>query len=211
MISSIRIRRPLSPGGKWVEVSLYRSYADSACEHLTAGRFFDAVVVSCVGFDVLVNALPDRIRLHHFEKLTAMQQKIIRDIEMSDRQTAGQILDKLISANILHNRLARALNQFNQARNRVIHPIERQTKIDAHGVPQITLGLKENALVPPSAKKEDAEKYYRCFCHIIDLCGGESPRNDEKASRIRTSLSEQLIQLNKERRFRGSSQRNESS
>src|SRR5437016_1929525 len=114
------IRRPLSPGGGWIEVSLYRAYADLARENLTAGRYFEAIVISSVGYDVLVNTLPDRIRLHHFDKLTSEQQKVIGDIEAGDKLTAGMILSKLKNANILHWRLDRALKQFNQERNAVI-------------------------------------------------------------------------------------------
>jgi hypothetical protein len=99
------IRRPLSPGGGWIEVSLYRAYADLASEHLGAGRYFDAIVVSSVGYGVLVNALPDRVRLHHYGKLTPGQQKVIGDIEAGDRLTAGQLLAMLREANILHWRI----------------------------------------------------------------------------------------------------------
>ncbi len=103
------IRRPLSPGGDWIEVSLYRAYADLAHEHLTAGRYFDAIVVSSVGYDVLVNTLPDRIRVHHYKKLTPDQQKAIRDIEAGERLTAGRVLAEMKNASILHWRLDRAL------------------------------------------------------------------------------------------------------
>jgi hypothetical protein len=86
------IRRPLSPGYGWLEVSLYRSYADIARENISAGRYFEAIVVCCVGFDVLVNILPDRIRLHHDDKLTPRQQNAVRNIEGEDKLTAGAIL-----------------------------------------------------------------------------------------------------------------------
>jgi len=97
-----------------------------AREHLIAGRYYDAIVVSTVGYDVIVNTLPDRIRVHHYEKLTPGQQKTIREIEGGERLTAGKVLTELKNANILHWRLDRALRQFNQLRNDVIHPIERQ-------------------------------------------------------------------------------------
>jgi hypothetical protein len=198
------IRRPLSPGGGWIEVSLYREYADLAREHLTAGRYFDAIVVSVVGYDVLVNTLPDRIRLHHYDKLPSKQRKVIGDIEAGDRLTAGKILNKLKDANILHWRLDRALKQFNQERNKVIHPIERQEKVDPNGSTFYVLSLKQEAVVPHKATKEDAERYFRYFCHIIDLSGGESPRKNEKASRAYPSLSEQLRQMKEERRLSSS-------
>jgi hypothetical protein len=195
------IRRPLSPGGGWIEVSLYRAYADLASEHLTAGRYFDAIVVSSVGYDVLVNTLPDRIRLHHYDKLTPEQQKVIGDIEAGERQTAGTILNKLKDADILLWRLDRALRQFNQERNTVIHPIERQEKFDPNGSTYYVLSLKQGAIVPHKATKEDGERYYRYFCHIIDLSGGESPRKNEKASRAYPSLSKQLQQFKEKRRI----------
>lgn len=204
------IRRPLSPGGGWIEVSLYRAYADLAHEHLTAGRYFDAIVVSSVGYDVLVNTLPDRIRLHHHDQLTPEQQKVIGDIETGDRQTAGTILNKLKDANILYWRLDRALKQFNQERNTVIHPIERQERVDPNGSAFYVLGLKKGAVVPYKATKEDAERYFRYFCHIIDLSGGESPRKNEKASRAYPSLSEQLRQMKEEKRLTRSPRKDDS-
>jgi hypothetical protein len=144
------IHRPLSPAGGWIEVSLYRAYAELAREHLTAGRYFDAIVVSSVGYDVLVNSLPDRIRLHHYEKLTPGQQKIIRDIEAGDKLTAGTIIEKLKTANILHWRLDRALRQFNQERNNVIHPIKKQERVDPNGstYPKKDIGIQKIEKTP---------------------------------------------------------------
>ena len=195
------IRRPLSPGGGWIEVSLYRAYADSAREHITAGRYFDAIVVSSVGYDVLMNALPDRIRLHHFDKLTPGQKKVIGNIETGDRLTAGMILNKLKNADILHRRLVHALTEFNDERNKVIHPIERQKKLDPNGNTLYVLSLKPDAVVPEKATKENAERYFRYFCHIIDLSGGESPLKSEKVSRVHPSLSDQLRQMKEKRRL----------
>lgn len=194
------IRRPLSPGGGWIEVSLYRAYADLAREHLTAGRYFDVIVVSSVGYGVLVDNLPDRIRLHHYDKLTPNQQKVIGDIERGDRLPSGTILNKLKAANILHWRLDRSLRQFNQERNRVIHPIERQEKVDPNGSTSYFLSLKPRAVIPHKATKEDAYRYFRYFCHIIDLSGGESPRKHEKVS-CRNSLSSILQRITEQRKW----------
>ena len=174
------IRRPLSPGGGWIEVSLYRAYADLARQHLSAGRYFDAIVVSSVGYDVLVNTLPDRIKLHHFDELTPKQKEAIGNIEAGDKLTAGQILAKLKDADILHWRLDRALRLFNQKRNKVIHPIERQEKVNPSGGNYYVLSFKQDAIVPDGATQTDAERYFRCFCHIIDLSGGESPLKQDK-------------------------------
>jgi len=182
------IRRPLSPGSGWVEVSLYRAYADLAREQLAAGHYFEAIVVSSVGYDVLVNTLPDRIKLHRYDNLTPEQQKVIGDIEAGDKLTAGTILNKLKGADILHWRLDRALRQFNQERNKVIHPIERQEKVDPNGDTSYVLSLKPGAIVPHKATKEDAEGYFRYFCHIIDLSGGESPHKNEKVSHAYSSI-----------------------
>jgi hypothetical protein len=195
------IRRPLSPGGGWTEISFYRTYADLACENLNAGHYFEAIVVTCVGYDVLMNTLPDRIRIHHYKELTSEQQKLIRDIEAREKLTAGEILNKLKEADILHPRLDRALRRFNQERNKVIHPIERKEKVDPSSSNSYFLSLKPGALVPHKATKEDAKKYFRYFCHIIDLSGGESPHKSEKVSRAYPSLSDQLRQIKEKRRL----------
>lgn len=172
------IRRPLSPGGGWVEVSLYREYADLARAHLIARRYFEAIIVSCVGYDVLMNTLLDRIRLRHDDKLTPEQRNKIGGIK--DRLPAGKILDKLEEAEVIHSRLIRALRKFNKERNNVIHPLEIRKKADPNGNTSHSLSLKQEAVVPLNATKGDAERYYRLFCHIIDLPGGESPRSQEK-------------------------------
>jgi hypothetical protein len=177
------IRRPLSPGYGWLEVSLYRSYADLARENISAGRYFEAIVVCCVGFDVLVNTLPDRIRLHHNDKLTATQQTALENIEEKDQLTAGAILGRLRDASILHWRLDRALKQFNQKRNEVIHPLERQERANPDGSTSYFLALKSGATAPHKATREGAEEYFRYFCHVIDLSGGESPRKRREKRR----------------------------
>jgi hypothetical protein len=61
--------------------------------------------------------------------------------------------------------------------------------------------LKPDAITPQNVKKEDAERYYRYFCHIIDLSGGESPRKNEKVSRVYPSLSDQLRQMKEKKRL----------
>ena len=174
------IRKPPSPGYGWSEVSLYRSYADLARENINAWRYFEAIVVCCVGFDVLVNALPDRIRLHHNDKLTPEQQAALGLIEAKDILTAGGILTSLRKATILNWRLDRALQQFNQKRNNVIHPIERQDKANPDGSISNFLALKSGATAPYKTTREEAESYFRYFCHVIDLSGGESPRKNDR-------------------------------
>jgi hypothetical protein len=70
--------------------------------------------------------------------------------------------------------------------------------------------LKKGAVVPYKATKEDAERYFRYFRHIIDLSGGESPRKNEKASRAYPSLSEQLRQMKEEKRLSRSHRKDDS-
>lgn len=193
------IRRPLSPAGNWVEVSLFRDYAELARQHLNAQRHFEAVIVCAVGYDVLVNLLPDRISLHHDNKLTPEQRKVIGNIAGNNRLTAGGILKELKKADILHRRLDHALCQFNEKRNTVIHPIKKQQKEYPSGTKCWALSLKAGAVIPQRTKKEDAELYFRCFCHIIDLSGGESPLRDEKMRRAYPSTAD-LLRRRKEKR-----------
>jgi hypothetical protein len=157
-----------------------------------------------------VNTLPDRIRLHHYDKLTPQQQEVIGNIEASDRLTSGAILNKLKDASVLHWRIDRALRQFNQERNRVIHPIERRQKTAPDRSTFYVLDLKPAAVVPRHATKEDANKYFRYFCHIIDLSGGESPRKNQKTSSAYPSLSGQLRQMKEKRRLPRSSGKDDS-
>jgi hypothetical protein len=199
-----KVYRPLSPGGGWTEKSLYSAYADLACENLTAGRYFETILVSLVGYDVLMNALPDRMRLFHHDKLnklTPEQLEEIRKIEVHRGPPAGMILGALKNTDILPSRLVRALEDFNEARNKVIHPIKRQKRRDSNGSTLHLLSLKANAVIPQRARKEDAEWYFRHFCHIIDLSGGESPLKSEKASRVYPSLSDLVPQVREKRRL----------
>ncbi len=195
------IRRPLSPGGGWIEVSLYRAYADLARENLTAGRYFEAILVCSVGYDVLVNTLPDRILIHHSQNLTADQQSAIKGIERKKLLTAGDILNKLRKASILYWRLDRAFTQFNQMRNKVVHPIERKETQNPNGSGSFSLSLKRGAVLPYKSTKEDAERYFRYFCHIIDLCGGESPSKHERLGK-RYSLAKILDDIEDERKVK---------
>jgi hypothetical protein len=169
------IRRPLSPVHGWVEVWLYREYADLAQQHLGAGHYFDVIIVSCAGFDVLVDALPDRIRLHHFDSLTSAQQGVIEKIEARARLTVGDLLVKLRHTNILHWRLDRAVQEFNTMRNNIVHPLVRQEQVEPDGSITRSLALKPGALVPHSATKQDADRYFRHFFPISSTCPGASP------------------------------------
>lgn len=196
-----KLYRPLSPGGGWTEKSLYNIYADLARENLTAGRYFDSIVVSSVGYDVLMDVLLDRMRLHDHKLTTPERREAMRKIETHMGLSAGEILRALKTNDILPSRLFRALELFNKARNKVIHPIRRPRRRHSNGSTHHVLSLKADAVIPRKAKKEEAEWYYRYFCHIIDLSGGESPRRSERASRIYPSFSDLVRQLPEKRRL----------
>ena len=151
------IRRPLSPGSGWQDVSFYRSYADSALENISEDRHFEAAVVCCIGLDVLLSTMPDRLLQFSSSKLDLCQIEILREIQKQNL-TAGGVLSKLRLACVLDKKLSQALDQLNQARNRVIHPIKDGS-------------VKGGAITPPIGNKAAAAKIYRLFCHVIDLAG----------------------------------------
>jgi len=107
------------------------------------------------------------------------------------------IFKKLKDANLLHSKLHRALAQFNKERNKVIHPIKRQKIVNPDGSTYFCLSLKPEVVVPHSATKRDADRYFRYFCRIIDLSGGESPRHNEEVSRARPSMDDMVKQAQK--------------
>lgn len=160
------IRRPLSPGSGWVNVSLYRAYADQAREAVLNERYFEAILICCIGLDVLVNAMPDAVLTHHSEKLSSSQRTSSGRIGRK-QLTVGQIIIELDSNGIIYKRLSNALRSLNGMRNRVIHPIAR-------GI------LKQDAITPQGASKNDAETFLRHFSHVIDMAGGKSPRSEER-------------------------------
>jgi hypothetical protein len=90
---------------------------------------------------------------------------------------------------------------FNQARNEVMHPIEKRKALDPDGRTSYALALKKGAIVPHKVTKEDANRYVRYFCHIIDLSGGESPRKAEKVSR-NNSIAKMSQRIREQRRWR---------
>jgi hypothetical protein len=189
------IYRPLSIGGNWTHDSqLLTAYADSAFKQLTAGHYFDAVLICCVGYDVLVNILVDRLSWLHFDGLTPEQKKVIKDIQARHGSPAGTILCRLRKAGILNSRLDCALSEFNQERNKVIHPIKIGKGINSSGKRSYLPLPKPGAIFPRKATKQHAERYFRRFCWIIDLSGGESPRKKAKARRAYPSFLEQVRQ-----------------
>ena len=107
------------------------------------------------------------------------------------------IFKKLKDANLLHSKLHRALAQFNKERNKVIHPIKMQKIVNPDGSTYFCLSLKPEVVVPHSATKRDADRYFRYFCRIIDLSGGESPRHNEEVSRARPSMDDMVKQAQK--------------
>lgn len=81
--------------------------------------------------------------------------------------------------------------------------------MDPSGITSCFLSLKPGAVVPHKVTREDADRYFRCFCHIIDLLGGESPRKNEKVGRAYPSISEQLRQMKAKRRLAKFHRKNE--
>lgn len=160
------IRYPLSGGKGFREVSLYKAYVDNARQNLADGHFFEAILVCSVGLDVLLNTLPDRLLLFSSSKLDDCQKKILDDIEQREL-TAGAILKQREIACVLDKRLLRALKALNAERNKVFHPLQAKK-------------LKKGAILPSSAAKDASSKFYRKFCHVINLAGGRSPRSEER-------------------------------
>ena len=163
------IRRPLSPGSGWQDVSLYRSYADLALENINRDRHFEAAVVCCIGLDVLLNTMPDRLLQFNSSKLDLCQKEVLREIQNTNL-TAGGVLSRLRMACVLDRRLWQTLDQLNRARNRIIHPIKGGL-------------VKGRAMIPPIGNKTATANIYRLLCHAIDLAGGKSPRSDAKILR----------------------------
>jgi hypothetical protein len=160
------IRHPLSGGKEFREVSLYKAYADTARQNLKDGNFFEAILVCSVGLDVLLNALPDRLLLFSSSKLDDCQKRILQNIEKREL-TAGRILKQLELACVLDNRLLRAMKALNAERNKIFHPVQKKQ-------------LKQGAILPSLATKSDASKFYRKFCHVIDVAGGKSPHSEKR-------------------------------
>ena len=160
------IRHPLSGGKGFKEVSLYKDYADKARKNLKEEHFFEAILVCSIGLDVLLNTLPDRLLLFSSSKLNDCQKRILEEIEKREF-TAGAVLKRLGTACVLDRRLLLALNGLNADRNKIFHPFQGRK-------------VKPGAIVPSSAAEDAAHKFYRKFCHVIDLVGGRSPRSAER-------------------------------
>ena len=161
------IRRPLTGNRYWKEISLYRAYADLARENLIEGRKFESVLVCCISLDVLLNTIVDRLLNAGPAGLDRHQNHALQGIQNKSTM-AGIILQKFQDAHVLDKRLLDAFNKLNRERNKIIHPI-RKGKV------------KTDAITPPTVSKSTAERFYRLFCHVMDLAGGRSPRSEEKA------------------------------
>jgi hypothetical protein len=157
------IRRPLSPGKGWDEISLYTNYAELAQQHLIAERYFETILICCAGFEVLTNSLPGRIRLYHFDYLTPDQQEVIERAEQNNNLTAGQLVGILSDDKIIHDRLARALANFNHERNNVIHPLERRRKEHSDGTTPYTLCTKTGGIILPQQPKKSLLSTFTIF------------------------------------------------
>lgn len=151
------------------EVSFYREYADRALENLNADRYFETIVICSIGLDVILNTLPDRLRLFSSDRLKDYQKEVLSKIQQS-QVTAGVIISKLSSAGFLDRRLIRALERLNRKRNKIIHPLQASK-------------MKPGKITPSSVDKASAEKTLRLFFHVIDLAAGRSPRKEKKQLR----------------------------
>ena len=162
------IRYPLS-GGKGIrEESLYSCYADEVRKCLEEENFFEAILIRCVGLDVFLNSLPDRLICFSSHRLNDCQKRIIERIEGAKSLTGGRIIDQLDLACVLDRKLLSALKTLNADRNRVLHPIQNGK-------------LKKKVILPDSATLDDAKIFARRFYHVIDLAGGCSPRSRKRA------------------------------
>ena len=162
------IRYPLSGGKDFREESLYGAYAEEVHWCLEEKRFFEAILVCCVGLDVILNALPDRLISLSASRLDTEQIRILHDMENKKHLMAGEIIGKLKRASLLDRKLVCALATLNAYRNNVIHPFRRGQ-------------LKDKAILPFNVSENDAQKFARQFYHVIDLSGGRSPRNKKRA------------------------------
>jgi hypothetical protein len=160
------IRRPLTGNRYWKEVSFYRAYADLARINLNEDRYFESIVLCCIGLDVLLNTIAERLIEADSHSLDPRQRRLLQGLR-SNQATGGLILKQFQMAYVLDQRFLKALSQLNNQRNRVIHPIEKGK-------------VKGNAITPPVVSKPVADRFYRLFCHVIDLAGGRSPRSEEK-------------------------------
>ena len=165
------IRRPLSPGSGWQDISLYRAYADLSRENINEGRYFEGVVIACIGFDVLLNTMPDRLLVFNSSRLNASQRATLEMVQKTPL-TAGKILSCFRNARVLDRRLQRSLEKLNRERNEVAHPFTGRSLAKRR--------LKKSAVTPDRIDKSVARRFYRPFCHVIDLAGGRSPRSEER-------------------------------
>jgi len=160
------IRRPLTGNRYWKEVSFYRAYADLARVNLIEERNFESVLVCCIGLDVLLNTIVDRLVNGGYAGLNSHQKQILQGLQ-STSTTAGIILQKFRQSHVLDFRLLNAFDNLNRERNKIIHPILKGK-------------IKNNAITPPTVNKAIADRIYRLFCHVIDITGGRSPRSEER-------------------------------
>lgn len=161
------IRRPLERARGWREISLYRAYSDKAHENFSAGRYFEAIAVCGTALDVFLNTIALRLLEHH--KLHACQRQVLKTIQ-EEQLTAGVLIKRLSLACVLDVRLLRALDQLNQQRNKILHPIRAGS-------------IRTGAITPATTNKERAARIMRLYDHVIDMAGGRSPRAEEKELR----------------------------
>jgi hypothetical protein len=160
------ILQPLTGNRYWKEVSFYRAYADLARDNLINGRNFEAVIVCCIGLDVLINTIVDRLLHGEHPGLSPEQKQILQELQRRSIMS-GIILQKFQEGRVLHKRLLVAFHKLNSERNKVIHPIRKGK-------------LKDDVITPHTVSTATADRFYRLFCHVMDLAGGRSPRSEER-------------------------------
>jgi hypothetical protein len=106
------IHRPLTGHKDWRELSFYRAYADLALHNIDENRRFEAIVVCCVGLDVLLNTIVDRLLRVSSHRLDNSQTKLLQAIQ-NKRLTGGAILNQFQRAGVLDKRLLAALIRLN--------------------------------------------------------------------------------------------------
>jgi hypothetical protein len=177
------IRFPLSGSKGLEEVSLYADYAECAQSNLNEGNYFGAVAVCSIGLDVLLNTLPDRILLFSSDRLSDSQKTTLKKVN-NGTFTAGAVVGQLKKARILEPRLITKFEDLVEARNAAFHPFQNGS-------------LKANAVYPSSASKPYAKSFFKKFCGVIDLCGGQSPLRPKR--RLNSYIAERRNAQDKKR------------
>ena len=148
-------------------MDLYSEYAKFVRLNLKEDRYLEAIAITGVCLDVLLNHMVDGLLTHYGGSLCEDQKETVQNLQKG-RHTAGGMIHSLEKASILDRRLVKALSGLNDIRNRLIHPFQDgKTKADA-------------ILPTTPGQKDVAGRTERLLCHVIDLAGGSSPRRQER-------------------------------